>query len=130
MACLLDTHHHLLVQLREPNLSDGMRVVNGAYSREFNLRHERRGALFEKRYDDKPVESDEHLLSTVRYIARNPVEAGLAAEPADWKWSTYADLIGLRQDWPFVATPLVLAHFSPRRDEAIRLVRAFVETPF
>src|SRR5947207_2330907 len=120
--CLLDTHYHLLVRLGEPNLSTGMRVVNGAYSRAFNERHQRRGALFESRYHDAPVLDDQHLLSTIRYVALNPVRAGLVAMPDRWPWSTYGQLIGVREPWWFFEPALVLVHFSQRREAAVGLV--------
>ena len=31
---------------------------------------------------------EKYLLSTVRYVERNPVEAKLCAEPQDWAWSS------------------------------------------
>jgi REP element-mobilizing transposase RayT len=125
--CLLDTHFHLLVRLREPNLAAGMQVVNGGHSRTFNERHGRRGALFETRYAARPVVGDAHLLSTIRYVALNPVRAGVVDHAAAWEWSTYGQLVGVREPWPFFAPPLVLAHFSDRRDEAVRIVTDFVD---
>ena len=126
-ACLLDTHFHLLVRLHEPNLGIGMQVVNGGHSRSFNARYGRRGALFEARYSAKQVMHDSHLLSAVRYIALNPVRAGIAPHPVDWEWSTYGQLIGARAPWPFFVPGLVLAHFARRREDAVRVVVDFVD---
>jgi putative transposase len=53
-VCLMDTHYHLVVQPSD-DLSDGMRVLNGAHSRAFNKRHGRRGALFESRYRERTI---------------------------------------------------------------------------
>jgi REP element-mobilizing transposase RayT len=88
-ACLMDTHYHAVVQPLEARVGDGMRVVNGAHSRAFNRRHERRGALFESRYTDTPIKDEAHLWSTVNYVHDNPVRAGMVDHPGDWPWSTY-----------------------------------------
>jgi REP-associated tyrosine transposase len=65
------------------SISDGMRVLSGGYSRAFNERHGRRGALFESRYRDTPIHDEEHLASAVRYIEDNRLAAGLED---DWAW--------------------------------------------
>jgi putative transposase len=87
-ACLMDTHYHLVVQAPH-DLSNGMRVLNGAHSRTFNKRHGRRGALFESRYFDRTIRGEAHLASAVAYVEHNAVAAGVVTDPADWPWSTY-----------------------------------------
>jgi putative transposase len=79
--CLMDTHFHLLVG--DGRIADGMRLLNGGYSRAFNARHGRRGALFEARYRDRQIRDEQHLLEAIRYIEENPIAAGLAEE---WPW--------------------------------------------
>lgn len=37
------------------------------------------------------------MLEVCRYIALNPVRAGLASTPAEWPWSSYGALAGLRE---------------------------------
>jgi putative transposase len=51
-ACFMDTHYHLLIRPTLGRVSEGMRLLNGAYARAFNKRHERRGAVFESRYTE------------------------------------------------------------------------------
>ena len=60
-VCLMDTHYHLVVQPLRTEMAAGMRVLNGAHSRFFNRRHERRGALFEARYSAEAIVDDDHL---------------------------------------------------------------------
>ena len=92
--CLLGTHYHLLVTTPEPNLAAGMQRLNGMHAQAFNNRHEQFGGLIRDRYHTELVETEAHLLAVLRYIALNPVRAGLCARPADWRWSSYAALIG------------------------------------
>lgn len=118
----MDTHHHLLVSSKTGSISDGMRELNGGHSRLFNERHERRGALFESRYGERLIRDDDHLLRAIRYVAMNPVRAGIVDRPEDWPWSTYRQLIGLTEPWPCFAPVLVLAHFGRTRAIAIQRV--------
>ena len=39
--CLMDNHYHLLIETPKPNLSLGMRQLNGPYTQAFNRRHRR-----------------------------------------------------------------------------------------
>lgn len=93
--CLLGTHAHVLLRTIAGDLGPGMQRLQGTYARAFNKRRHRRGALFRTRYDAVHVETDEHLLEEIRYIALNPVRAGLVRRPEDWLWSSYGSLIGV-----------------------------------
>jgi putative transposase len=88
--CLMDNHVHLLVETPEPNLAAGMQRLHGTYARAFNDRHERSGHLFQGRYGAKAIRTDEQLLAVVRYLAMNPVEAGLCGAPSQWPWGSCA----------------------------------------
>jgi REP element-mobilizing transposase RayT len=87
-ACLVDTHYHALVGPTLGRVSDGMRELNGGYSKAFNARHGRRGALFESRYRDWTIRDERHFANTVRYIEENAVDCGLAASVDEWPWTT------------------------------------------
>lgn len=87
-VCLMDTHYHLLLD-GSPTISGGMRGLNGGYARAFNERHDRRGSLFEQRYEDTPMRDDDHFLATIAYIHANPVHAGMVEMIEDWPWSTW-----------------------------------------
>jgi REP element-mobilizing transposase RayT len=86
--CLMDNHLHLIVETREGNLGDGMRVLQGRYAMAFNRRHGRSGHLFQGRYGSTVIEDDGHLCMAIRYVALNPPTAGLCARPQDWEWSS------------------------------------------
>jgi REP element-mobilizing transposase RayT len=87
-GCLMDTHHHLLIRPTLGRVSDGMKLLNGGYSRAFNLRHGRRGALFESRYRDWTIRDELHYRATVRYIEENPIAAGMVESLDEWIWTT------------------------------------------
>ena len=104
--CLIPNHYHLLLETPEPNLAKGMRMLNRSFAEHFNKRHGRVGHVFQGPYGDVLIETDEHLLEVLRYIALNPVRAGLAGRPADWPWSSYAALAGLSEAPTFLTTDL------------------------
>ena len=74
---LISNHYHLLVQTPDANISRSMRHLNGVYTQRFNRIHNCDGQLFRGRYKSILVEGDSYLLELVRYIHRNPLEAGL-----------------------------------------------------
>ncbi|MDX6469044.1 MAG: REP-associated tyrosine transposase [Gaiellaceae bacterium] len=90
-ACLMDTHYHLLIRPRLGSIPDGMKLLNGGYSRAFNKRHGRRGALFESRYDSWTIRDELHYQAAVRYIEENPIAAGMVESLEEWIWTTGTD---------------------------------------
>jgi putative transposase len=98
--CLMQNHVHLLIETPEPNLGAGMAYVHSLYAQTFNERHGFVGHVFQGRYGATRVRSDEQLWTVARYIARNPVEAGLCERPDEWLWSSHtAVLSGLSPSW-------------------------------
>jgi hypothetical protein len=55
--------------------------LNGTYARRFNERQWHHGHLFEARFSSTVIKSEEHYLDAIRYVALNPVAAGLCADP-------------------------------------------------
>jgi REP element-mobilizing transposase RayT len=98
--CLMDNHYHLLIETPDPNLAVGMQRLQGSYAQTFNKRHKQAGHVFQGRYGNERVKSDAQLVTTLRYIALNPVAAGLCEDARDWRWSSYALLMeGIAPDW-------------------------------
>jgi REP element-mobilizing transposase RayT len=98
--CLMGNHVHLLIETPEANLGLGMMRLHGPYAQAFNRRHGTAGHLFQGRYGAERVESDAQLVMTLRYIALNPVEAGLCADAREWRWGSYAMVMeGLAPAW-------------------------------
>jgi putative transposase len=92
--CLMPNHYHLVLRTLRANLSRGMRQINGVYAQRFNRRHDRCGHLFQGRFKAVLVQPDRHLLQLARYVALNPVRAGLCESVDDWPWSGHRDLMG------------------------------------
>ncbi|MCM8778394.1 MAG: transposase [Candidatus Omnitrophica bacterium] len=94
--CLMPTHIHLILkQLKEKGISLFMGNLLNSYSRFFNLKHKRKGPLWEGKFKNKLVNTEEQLLHLTRYIHLNPTSAGLVKNPEEWLFSSYREYIGL-----------------------------------
>jgi putative transposase len=126
--CLLENHVHLLIESPEAGLSRGMHDLHGAYAQYFNKRHDRVGHVFQGRFGAVPVVSDGQMQAVARYIARNPVAAGLVEEPRDWPWSSYASAVGNgAPGW--LAFERLFSYFDPDPRRGRRRYMSFCERP-
>jgi putative transposase len=125
--CQMGNHYHLLLQTPLPNLSSGMRQLNGVYAQGFNKRHRRVGHVFEARFGATLVEEDGYFLELARYIVLNPVRAGIVDHPRKWPWSSYRATAGESPRPLFLTTAGVLGAFAADYGRAQRLYTAFVE---
>jgi putative transposase len=125
--CLLGTHYHLLITTPEPNLAAGMHRLNCLHAQAFNQRHDEFGHLLQDRYHTVLVEHEGHFLNLFRYIALNPVRAGLCAAPRDWRWSSYAASIGWAAPAPFLDLASVWQLFANDARVARDRLQEFVE---
>ncbi len=90
--CLMPTHFHLILkQLQNNGISDYMRKILESYSSYFNMKHKRKGPLWESKFYNILVKDDEQLLHLTRYIHLNPVTAKLVDKPKDWEFSSYKE---------------------------------------
>jgi putative transposase len=124
--CLMPNHYHLVVMTPEPNLSRGIQLVNGVYAQRFNRRHGQSGHLFQGRFHSVLVMDDRHLLELSRYLAQNPVRAGLCTRPSEWPWSSCRSLLGVARAPGFLLVDRVLEHFGTDPDRARRAFHRFV----
>jgi REP element-mobilizing transposase RayT len=74
------------------SLSEFMGCVKQRFTRWHNARTGRRGTIWEERFGSVVVEEEERALRTMAaYIDLNPVRAGIVGDPADYRWSGYAE---------------------------------------
>src|SRR5919109_1546861 len=124
--CLMANHYHLLIETPKPNLSLGMRQLNGLYTQSFNRRHKRVGHLFQGRFKAIVVQKESYLLELCRYIVLNPVRIKGDVRIDAWKWSSYRATAGLVSVPEFLNTDWVLSQFGKNRPTAHKRYREFV----
>lgn len=80
---------HVLV---EPAADDSLdRIVHSWKSyaaHQANRVPRRNGAFWHRDYFDRYIRDEGHLSRTIDYIENNPVKAGLASGPLEWRWSS------------------------------------------
>ena len=106
---LMDNHYHAVLRVPDARVSRALQRLHTWYSRLHNKLHGRNAHLFRAHPFARELESDEDLLTTCRYVAWNPVEAGLAADPLAWPWSSVAATAGRERS-------RVQLHVDPLRD--------------
>jgi len=122
----MSNHYHLLIETPRANIKQIMQNINTSYTVFVNRRYRRFGHLFQGRYKAFIVDKERYLLGLGRYIHLNPVRAGVVRRPEDFRWSSYCDYIGSRNEG-LVDTDETLGLFSRKRGIAIRRYREFVK---
>ena len=102
--CLMGNHYHYVAHTPRGNIARFMKVVNGRYAQYVNRRFRWTGHLFEGPYKALVIDDSCYLRAAMAYVARNPVEAGFVTTPDEWKWSSYAAMVGLCRPEPFLST--------------------------
>jgi len=89
--CILSNHWHFAVwPERDDQVTAYFRWLAHTHAMRWRVAHRTvgYGHLYQGRFKSFPVESDEHLLTVLRYVERNSVGAGLVARAEEWPWSS------------------------------------------
>lgn len=87
---LMSNHVHLLLTpYSGMGASRFMHALNVRYGKAFNKRWQRSGSVWEGRYKSRVLKGDRDLFACMRYIDMNPVEAGIALKPENYRWSSH-----------------------------------------
>jgi REP element-mobilizing transposase RayT len=123
--CWMTNHIHLLVQVGDTPLGGFMQRIGTCYARAVQVRVPTTGHLFQNRYHALLVDVERYFAALLRYIHLNPVRAGLAVDPADYRWSSHRAYLGTTTvDW--LATDFGLRLFAANPIRARERYRAFV----
>lgn len=129
---LMSNHVHLVLKTGQQRLGTLMQRVFTGYAMRFNGRSGRRGHLLEGRFGSRPVRDEADLLIVIRYVLRNPLEAGLVSslEALErYPWGALGALLGHRPTLPFESRAETLALFGPDEASALSRLRAWMERP-
>lgn len=92
--CLMPNHFHLLIrQLENEGISKLMSKFLNSYTKYFNAKYARVGALMQGQFKAVLVESDEQLIHLSRYIHLNPIVSYIVKNLKDYPWSSYREYI-------------------------------------
>ena len=145
---IMPEHFHLL--MTEPEDGDPsvvMKVIKERFSKRVHQRHE--GApliapfamsgfpdceparVWQKRFYDFNVWTEQKEIEKLRYIHRNPVKRGLVEKPEQWRWSSFRSYLYQEtgpvrvrfQEWPLEIKPLTVTTFGDGHGTRLDLAR-------
>jgi len=108
--CLMANHFHLMLWPQgDGDLSRWMQWLMTSHVRRYHRHYKGSGHVWQGRFKAFPVQDDDHFLTALRYIERNPLRAKLVQRSQDWEWSSLkpsqrSGPVGLLSDGP-VAKP-------------------------
>lgn len=127
--CLMPNHYHLLVRTEHPNLSAGMRHLNGVFTQRYNTAHARVGHVFQGRFKALLIQDERYLVTLMRYIIVNPVKAGLVEHPRAWPWGAYRWVTGAVTAPGWASPEPLWRKLAIGRDDAPRTIDALLGQP-
>ncbi|MDG4867889.1 transposase [Guyparkeria sp. 1SP6A2] len=81
---VMPDHFHVLLCLENADLAGTMRFVRGVSARRINRSLGRTGRVWQPGYHDRALRSEDDRLAIARYIAANPLRAGLVTRLGDY----------------------------------------------
>ncbi len=108
--CLMPNHFHLVLRTKQDgDLGRWMQWLLTAHARRYHRHYGTSGHIWQGRFQAFPVQSDDHLVTVLRYVERNALRAELVSRAEDWTWSSLPGW--LRRD------PLLWRGRVPVRDD-------------
>lgn len=108
-ACLMPNHFHfVLMPCESGDLGRWMQWLLTAHVHRQHRRHGTSGRLWQGRFKAFPIQGDEHLLTVIRYVERNPLRAGLVEDARSWPWGSLAWRFDVRLAWLLAPSPVDL----------------------
>jgi putative transposase len=93
--CVMPNHwHFVLWPERDGQLTAFLRWLTHTHTQRWHAHYHSAGTghVYQGRFRAFPIEEDEHLLTVLRYVERNPLLAGLVAQAQAWPWSSLGRL--------------------------------------
>jgi len=119
--CLMPNHwHFVLYPRRDGELTAFMRWLTLTHAQRWKHAHAAvgHGHLYQGRFKSFPIEQDEHLLTVLRYVQRNPLRAKLVRHAQDWRWGS----CHVRQDRLHELNPLLSGWPVPQPARWLQIV--------
>jgi REP element-mobilizing transposase RayT len=117
---LMKNHFHFVLRLNVGGLSEGMRELNGGFSRWRNELHEqtRKGHLVRHAFFANHLQTTEAVVATCVYVDLNPAKHRGSCAPRSGDWTGYAATLGKIHPRPFHSPPALLELLDDRPSRA------------
>ncbi|MBP7741437.1 MAG: transposase [Candidatus Pacebacteria bacterium] len=142
--CLMENHYHLLVSENEENgIARFMKKLNMGYTKYFNERYARSGALWQGKYRKVHIERDAHFMYIPFYIHLNPLDytnstwrkggVGDVASTLEslnaYRWSSHLDYLG-KKNFPSLISTKEIAPLLGSPKEYTATIARIIRDPF
>jgi len=119
--CLMPTHFHLLFhQVETGAVTALMKAISNSYTRYYNQKYRRRGAILQGVFKSSRISSDEYLTHVSRYIHLNSDNYN------EWSWSSLPYYKGnFHSDW--VCPEFILGLFGDDKYRYLQFVADYEE---
>jgi putative transposase len=105
--CLMPNHvHFIIVPEREDALRATFAEAHRRYTARIHAREQWTGHLWQGRFSSTAMDGP-HLVAAARYVALNPVRAGLVSHASDWPWSSARAHLAGRDDGVVTVAPVL-----------------------
>lgn len=127
--CLMGNHVHLLMKEGNEELSRTFRCIGTCYAGYYNLKYQHTGHVFQDRYRSEAINDENYLLTVVRYIHRNPIEAAIVERCEEWKWSSFTSYFKAKKQYPkgLLDRGIIMDMFSKDEVKALEKFKLFNE---
>ena len=88
-ACLMPNHFHLVVRpTRAKSISRWVHWLCTTHVNHYHSKYGTSGRIWQGPYKACLVQTDQHLLTVMRYVERNALTAKIVRRAEDWPWSS------------------------------------------
>jgi putative transposase len=107
--CLMPNHFHLVLRPHnDGDLGRWMQWLLTSHVRRYHRHYGGSGHVWQGRFKAFPIQEDEHLLTVLRYVERNPLRANLIRKAEQWSWSSLRQRLPGASDSLLSASPVAL----------------------
>ena len=115
--CLNSNHFHfVLEQVSEKGIEKFMHRLGTGYTKYFNNKYKRNGALFQGVFKSKHVDSNEYLLHLSVYVNLNNNPKLLGSEASKLNKSSWGEYIGESKGKDFCEKDIILEQFKDKEE--------------
>lgn len=88
---IMPDHLHIVLTLRpQQRISRVMQLIKRRFANRWNVRVGRTGSVWQSRFHEEALRSEEALNGAIDYVHWNPVDAGMVSSPEEYAWSSAA----------------------------------------
>ena len=110
------------------SISRIMQSLAVAHTWHFHRRRSSSGHVWQGRFKSPVIETDEHLLTVMRYAESNPLRAKMVTDLGSWRWSSYAAHAGMGVD-PLVTEAPAWAQLGANNEKRQAYWQRWLHTP-